>query len=284
MKRQSWSIAFACFLGAFVGTLVALNIAERFEYGRYFWGIGALLGGIVAYFAVDFRYFCAGVAHSYRKTIAWRPYRLWWRAFGVSFVAFLTMASTALTVMILLFAVSGSLVLLTTLVTIPGALWVGCFSLAFCLLGISYFEVGRYNRTFEAWEKSLHESIEENHSLIRKLNPIAGLIFVVLAVVGLGIGVVRGICYAAISSPKAAVVVGSVLKAARKRLLQFVAGVFFYVHSERRTLCFVDATLGAAIGYSFGSAIIGAVAGAFLGVLNYELISVRWLKLAPAKS
>jgi hypothetical protein len=64
-------------------------------------------------------------------------------------------------------------------------------------------------------------------------------------------------------------------------IAQFVARVFVYVHSSRRTLCFVDATLGAAIGYTYGSAIIGAVAGVILGVVNYELISVRWLKLAP---
>ena len=30
--------------------------------------------------------------------------------------------------------------------------------------------------------------------------------------------------------------------------------------------------------------IIGAIAGAVLGAINYELVSVRWLKLTPAKA
>ncbi|HXK31292.1 MAG TPA: hypothetical protein VJZ94_00875, partial [Candidatus Paceibacterota bacterium] len=65
-------------------------------------------------------------------------------------------------------------------------------------------------------------------------------------------------------------------------IAQFVAGVFVYVHSQRRTICFIDATIGATIGYFFGSAIIGAIAGALLGVINYEIVSVRWLRLVPA--
>ena len=44
MTRGWLSVALACALGAFVGTLAALDIAARFEYGSRFWGIGALLG------------------------------------------------------------------------------------------------------------------------------------------------------------------------------------------------------------------------------------------------
>lgn len=57
MNRQLWSIVGACALGACIGTFTALDISTRFQYGSYLWGIGALLGGIVAYVAVDFRHF-----------------------------------------------------------------------------------------------------------------------------------------------------------------------------------------------------------------------------------
>jgi hypothetical protein len=63
----------------------------------------------------------------------------------------------------------------------------------------------------------------------------------------------------------------------------FVFQVFVYIHSTRRTICFVDSTIGAVVGYCSGSAIIGALVGGMLGILNYELVTVRWLKLAPAK-
>jgi hypothetical protein len=83
MRRKSSSIVGACALGALIGILVALDISARFQYGPYRWGvIGALLGGIVACVAVDFRHICARVARSYRKTIARTPDREWWRAWG----------------------------------------------------------------------------------------------------------------------------------------------------------------------------------------------------------
>src|SRR3989344_5943974 len=82
MTRGWLSIALACAFGALIGTLTALEISARFEYGSYLWSIGALVGGIAAYVAIDFRHFCAGVAHSYRRTVAWRPYGLWWKAFA----------------------------------------------------------------------------------------------------------------------------------------------------------------------------------------------------------
>ncbi|MGH7936402.1 MAG: hypothetical protein ACREF8_05285, partial [Chthoniobacterales bacterium] len=106
--------------------------------------------------------------------------------------------------------------------------------------------------------------------------------------IGVLVLLLRGIKWVAVRTPAAvslafpAIVSG--IGNAGYTLAMFVAGVFIHVHSERRTLCFVDATLGAALGYSFGSAIIGAVAGAVLGVVNYELISVRWLKLASASN
>ena len=64
----------------------------------------------------------------------------------------------------------------------------------------------------------------------------------------------------------------------------FVVRTFVYVHSERRTLCFVDETLGAVAGFSLGSAVLGAVVGAILGFVNYEFVSIRLLKLVPAKA
>lgn len=56
------------------------------------------------------------------------------------------------------------------------------------------------------------------------------------------------------------------------------------VHSEFRLLCAVDAAIGTAIGYYSGNAIVGAMAGAIFGVLDYEIVSIRLLKVVGAKS
>src|SRR5207248_955819 len=42
--------------------------------------------------------------------------------------------------------------------------------------------------------------------------------------------------------------------------------LFILVHSRRRTICFVDAGIGTLIGYFAGNALIGAVAGGFIGL------------------
>jgi len=80
MLKEARTIGFACMLGAFVGGLIALELAENFSFGKYFWFVGALIGGFVAYVAVDFRDFCTGTVRSYHKTIAWQPDLLFWKA------------------------------------------------------------------------------------------------------------------------------------------------------------------------------------------------------------
>ena len=73
---------------------------------------------------------------------------------------------------------------------------------------------------------------------------------------------------------------------------RFFRRLFLLIHSEMRLLCGVDALIGAGIGYyardasplvaSVGgyasSVIIGALAGGLLGLLNYAVITERWLK------
>ncbi len=63
---------------------------------------------------------------------------------------------------------------------------------------------------------------------------------------------------------------------------QFVWRVFVLIHSRKRLLCFTDSALGALIGYGFQSPVVGLVAGFCFGVLNYELVSIRLLKLKTA--
>src|ERR1700689_790865 len=76
MKRESWSVAFLCALGAFIGGLIAKQLG-----GQYLWTIGALVGGTVAYVAKDFNHFRPGAKRAYNQVFAWQPNRLYWRAF-----------------------------------------------------------------------------------------------------------------------------------------------------------------------------------------------------------
>jgi hypothetical protein len=59
---------------------------------------------------------------------------------------------------------------------------------------------------------------------------------------------------------------------------------FFLIHSQARIICMVDAGIGAFIASSdksMGMLIVGMTCGALLGVLNYYVVSIWWLKLQP---
>ncbi|MBI2465932.1 MAG: hypothetical protein HYV66_01730 [Candidatus Sungbacteria bacterium] len=91
MQRDFWSLVLACGFGALVGVFVSLEITEHFQYGRYFWGIGAVLGGLVGYVSVDFSDFREGLILAYRRTIAWRPDGLYWKTFFLTFFEYMVL-------------------------------------------------------------------------------------------------------------------------------------------------------------------------------------------------
>ena len=271
MTRGWVSLACACALGAFIGTVVALEIAERFEYGSYFWSLGALMGGIVAYVTIDFRHFCAGIAHSYHKTIAWRPDWLCWKAFAVMFGGLTMVVSSFLVVIgLVLISYSGhsssnaTLVLCLMFVSTMTGVIIPLFVL-------DVFGLGGSKKRLER-EDDLRETVETGWQLILYGNPI-----------GVAFAASRELKWIIVHAPSAMQATINGLRHAWNIFTRFVVGVFLYVHSQRRTICFVGAAIGAAIGYFFGSAIIGTIAGALLGIVHFEVVSVRWLKLVPSR-
>jgi len=64
----------------------------------------------------------------------------------------------------------------------------------------------------------------------------------------------------------------------------FVGHFFVLIHSDIRLLCGTDAAIGVAVGCVLGNAPLGAILGGLWGVLNYWVVSVKILKLAPARN
>lgn len=281
MKKETLSVLSACALGAFIGALSALEIQSYFEYGSYFWGIGALFGGTIAYIAVDFRQFCDGVVHLYRNTVAWRPHWLWWRALGLVYIETASFVSTAILIFILPFVILANLD--STFVALMILLWmgiIGWFSIGTVFLG--FLGTARDGKSREEWECNLKSSIKRSLDGIHRINPVSVAILLTRCVISSSVHILHGLYDGAVHSPQMIAAIGSSIKTTSKTFVRFIASVFVRVHSNRRTLCFVDATLGAVSGFFLGSATLGAVVGAILGVINYELIS-RWLKLVPIK-
>jgi len=74
---------------------------------------------------------------------------------------------------------------------------------------------------------------------------------------------------------------------------RFLKHLFIFIHSNERVLCAIDGTLGGIAAFLWlapsaetltakaAVAIFGGLLGAGFGVINYELVSKRWLKLVP---
>lgn len=71
-------------------------------------------------------------------------------------------------------------------------------------------------------------------------------------------------------------------------LVSMTAGIFIFtkriyigIHSDVRLMLFIDSGLGTLVGYVAGNALIGALAGGILGILNYYLVATFLLGITP---
>lgn len=303
MKKESLSIVFACALGALIGTLSALEISARFEYGSYFFGVGALFGGLVAYLAVDFQNLYAGITQSYHTSanriteayhnaITWEPYPLYWKATASSILGLGSLAiSFALMAYVTHFSPewlgleNGSLG--DYLISIAEK----CFYFVTVILITSMLFWPSSNKrvywrrldcsTKISYQEYLSGDMHYGLLVFKYGNPIVLPFFLLWLFAHMLCGIGEYFW-----ENKARIINAITMLAYffGKETRCFIVRTFIYVHSERRTLCFVDATLGAVVGFFFGSAIIGVAVGTVLGFVNYEIVSVRWLKLAPTKT
>ena len=262
MQRNFWQVVLASAFGAFVGGTVALEIAEHFQYGSYFWGLGAILGGLVGYVGVDFADFREGVRLAYRRTIAWQPYWPLWKTNLLCSISVLT-------------ASSNFIVLIGLLGDWKTGLWV--FGAITCpVLFAIFFMVVLEEYTGESSKDQhtldcLRGDDEVSKKILLYANPFAVWFY----------WLPKCVWWAVAYSPAGAVWVILVSTRAAHTLGRFASTTFLYVHTQKRTICFAAAALGAAIGYHAGSALVGAAAGALIGSVEYQLVAVRWLKVVP---
>ena len=274
LTHASLSVTFACALGAFIGTMIAMETAARFEYGSYLWVIGAFAGGLMAYVAVDFKRFCAGVSRSYRKTIAWRPDRLWWKTFAIVLCGFLTLILLPLMLFGIVTVTASVANTAEAPIAVAAPMSLVFWTLLLTTIGMTLLTVGvipRRTKDEAEREKVLHRLAELGWCFMLQWNPLA-----------ISLAIYRSLRHIVARTPAAIRHTACVARNGVVKATQFIALTFVYVHSRRRMICFLCAAIGAAIGYHFGNVFIGASAGALLGFLNYQFVSIRLLKAAPS--
>lgn len=244
IERESWKIFLACALGAGIGSLVAL------EMSMAFWWVGFITGGLVGYLSYEWRAVAAALPGAYRAARGWRLPPFFWTYYGWAML----LVVSVLVDLFLLFSV-----LLGELVLLQEEYWIFLIMAVSMILGIKICP------TEEEIESSIAELQEDCYILAPPL-----ILFWHIP---------RGIVWVAQTVVTALPAIGRCLVAFVRFVPRFCYELFIRVHSERRLLCGVDAMLGAAIGFLAGSVLIGAAAGGMLGLLNYELVSRRLLKL-----
>ena len=251
--NKTLRIALACFLGATLGALLAIH------FNRYFWWLGIVLGGLTGYLVYDFKRVNQAILIAWNTIIA-TELKLpksdkvadGLRTLGVLFLA-VGIAISSITLIgatwILVFEISGA-VSVSALKSVKGHLLASLFAGIVAMICGCFFaeKILKYEDGGDRFWRFVFTST----------NSLAiFLYFVPAGLVWLGRRIPERI------------------------LSRFVAKVFILIHSDFRLLCMTDAALGALIGFVLGNPLIGGVSGALLGIVNYWIVSVRWLKLKP---
>ncbi len=246
----------SCGLGGLIGTWIALML----DWRLYF--IGALAGGAVSYVVCEFEKFIAAIPDAWRATTAWKPD---WILLSYRFIS--GMASACLVFSgLFYFLVSLNFMITGKIRIIPDSEWwmlVGLLvSILFCIgwsAGGGPIDPSKMSR------KDICETRKRVLNLLLITNPI---VFPFWALFWIGKGIVKILWF--------------ILKAICT-MPRFFWNLFIRIHSEFRFFCFVDGALGTIVGaYCFHQPIAGGIAGMAFGIINHQLVAIRWLKVQPA--
>lgn len=265
--NRSLKIGLACAFGAFIGSIVAL------ELNQYWWWLGLLAGGGFGYLSYEFKTFLWAIPVAWNSVIHWHLDRKFWKNFVYFFMCQTSVYSTA-------FLAFAFLMYIASLPEDQGTdffLFTIKFILPFPLLIMAivfaiHFSYGT--------EEDIQKNRVEIKNFLTRANPFIVYFYYVPKYVSMAIWfVVRHIPSLFASIGRGFAKIGL----AFPKLFKFVWTVFKFIHSEERVLCAFDAAVGAGIGFAYHNALVGMLAGGIFGVLNYEILSKRVFKLAPEK-
>lgn len=248
---QGLKVFFACAFGAFVGAFVGLHFGYLV--------LGITVGGIAGYLSYELDKVIAAFPAAWRATTTWRPEKQWWkvyfryvanRACWLSGIVF--MCSILLNGLMVCIAQVDHTPILPLIAAVAGS------SLVVWVFLISAIAT-RPPKTISEMELAMkRRPASETYKMFFWEMP-------------------RDIVLLFLKLPRW-------IASGERFVGKFFSKFFRLIHSEIRLLCLVDASIGALIGYFYGSSLIGTLAGGILGLVNFELLSIRILKLVPVSA
>ncbi|MBI4181988.1 MAG: hypothetical protein HY520_03405 [Candidatus Aenigmarchaeota archaeon] len=276
-----FKVALACGLGGFIGSLVALEIA-----GPWWW-LGMLAGAATAYLAYEFRRALAAIPPAWKSARGWQPDRAYWKCF---FPMFFYAAGVGLN-WVILFGVLYLLPVGPDQANPNSTADILFVSISGSVLAIMFGLTAANDETPRATRLAKEGKHEEAAQILQShrrrfifWNPLAVLFWqiprrIVVVLELTAIGIVLALKRTAIGIVRFP---GFLLRAG-KVLARFCWFLFREIHSDVRLLCAADAAWGTLAGFFSGNALIGFLVGGAVGLLNFLLVSVWWLKLVPAR-
>jgi hypothetical protein len=242
----------ACALGALAGTYVALQMIPLL------WWIGLFVGGLVGYLSYEWKQVVSATLRVWESVTSRHPN---WVRVSLFFKAWALLMGMCVNIC--------APILLWTLCYMAHNDWRGCIMQSRMMLYASAIICLLISFLSALCPQGGQEQV------CRDLRQVG--IPVIFWLWNVPMRFIRNIIYCVRHTPQGfeKVVAGFMV------LIRFASGMFLLIHSEMRLLCAVDATIGVVIGHHFGNSLIGGLAGGLLGVLNFEVLSIRILKLVP---
>ena len=303
------SIAIAIFCGVLIGASIGGSIQTSWPFGEYLWAIGGLVGGFFAYCAVDFAHFRAGVTRAFENAVmvfietyeaaaTWHPnrryWRLWrahaklyWRAVMWEMCALYAIIASVMVGFLTGMAIYGNgladnLQHGGDLVFTVGGLAALAVLFMSPMMMLAPGRISQHNRRrIYQFESSM------SRWAVLNLNPISVTVWTLYGAYQVALWFADLIGSAITRIPLAAQVVRATAAASVRSAAHFVGYLIAYVHSEVRVICFVDTALFVVVahfmGFTLWGNLLAAALGAGFGVLNYLVVGIRLLKVAPAR-
>lgn len=265
--KNSVKVFLSCFLGALIGGAIGLQFTSVLAF------VGVLAGGAIGYFSYQFEDIVSAIPKAWERATACKPDFDVVKQFCRMVFATSLLLSHAVYLMVGLLLMipdsdqshSDANVLIVAIPVLLGMILVAALFVASTYPWKTYMQAERDNRN------KLGEMINTIVAISYKCSPV-GIIY--LCIKFLFVSAIPW-CYNSHPLRRAGLILNGVKV--------FGWSLFKQIHSSERLVCMTDAAIGAAVGLYFGSPIAGAVVGGLLGVLNYELVSKRWLKLLPTE-
>lgn len=255
-------IFFACFTGAVIGSLVAL------QFSPFFWWLGLIIGGGTGYITYEFNRVLNAIKTAWKEVYPKISNKKLWKWVGYQLLAQISLYLTYCTINSIFSSISKGKI---EIVNFP-FFWVPLFLL---LLFLSLAVIAVISKDATSFKENDRKLLK---AMILHGNPVAVLIY----------WPIRGLYMFVFKTPWKKVFLFFVriplnlLKWTTKvfwKFCLFLKKVFILIHSDIRLLCGIDAAIGSGCGYLLGNVLIGGLIGGILGVLNYYFVSIKILKL-----